>query len=97
MTDIGKLKTLVELVKQSEYYIPRTYQTLGGMWTTDTYERDGVKVQIMDEGYSTCIISENLNVWILYDAKVNDDYLHYKNGSIDIIEELLLKLSHGKM
>jgi hypothetical protein len=92
MTDIKKLNALIDLVKQPKYYIPRSYQTIGGMWTVDAYERDGVKVQIMDEGYSTSVIAENLYVQILYDYKVGD-YVEYKKGTIDIIENLVMKIT----
>lgn len=34
----SKIKTLISLVKKEENYIPRNYQTIGGMWTVDDYK-----------------------------------------------------------
>ena len=92
MTDIQKVKILVDLVKKREYYVPRNYQTIGGMWTTDTYERDCVRVQVMDEGYSTSVSAENLRVFILWDAKNNEDYIRFEIGNVEVVENLLKTL-----
>ena len=92
MTDIQKVKILVDLVKKTEYYVPRNYQTIGGMWTTDTYERDCVRVQVMDEGYSTSVSAENLRVFILWDAKNNEDYIRFEIGNVEVVENLLKAL-----
>ena len=92
MTDIQKVKILVDLVKKTEYYVPRNYQTIGGMWTTDTYERDCVRVQVMDEGYSTLVLAENLLVFILWDAKNNEDYIRFEIGNVEVVENLLKAL-----
>jgi hypothetical protein len=89
MTDIQKVKILVDFVKKREYYVPRNYQTIGGMWTTDTYERDCVLVQVMDEGYSTSVLAENLCVFILWDAKNNEDYIRFEIGNVEVVENLL--------
>lgn len=43
------------LVKQSANYVPRDYQTIGGMWTVDKYQLGGVVLLVMDEGYTTQI------------------------------------------
>lgn len=43
------------LVKQSANYVPRDYQTIGGMWPIDKYQLGGVVLAVMDEGYTTQI------------------------------------------
>lgn len=93
MTDLQKVETLIGLVKQPEYYVPRNYQTIGGMWTTDTYERDGVRVQVMDEGYSTSIYAENLIVWVFWDVTTNKDWVEFREGNIVNIENLLVSFT----
>lgn len=42
-------------LKQKNNYIPRNYQTIGGMWTTETWKNDNLRLQVMDEGYTTDI------------------------------------------
>lgn len=49
-------------VRRPEYYVPRDYKTIGGMWTVDTWVRSGVTVQLMDEGYTTRILAKGLKV-----------------------------------
>ena len=92
MTDLQKVQTLIDLVKQTEYYVPRNYQTIGGMWTIDTYERDGIKVQVSDEGYSTSIYAENLIVWVRWDYKTNKDWVEFREGNVVTVENLLVSL-----
>jgi len=92
MTDLQKVQTLIDLVKQTEYYVPRNYQTIGGMWTIDTYERDGIKVQVSDEGYSTSIYAENLIVWVHWDYKTNKDWVEFREGNVVNVENLLVSL-----
>lgn len=53
---------ITKAVKQPEYYVTRPYQTIGGMWTVDTWTRGDVTVQVMDEGYTTVIRSPGLKV-----------------------------------
>ncbi len=41
-------------------YVPRSYKSIGGMWTVDTWEKDGVKAQLLDEGSTRKIFSETI-------------------------------------
>ena len=54
--------TIFHSIAQKENYVPRNYKTIGGMWTVDTWEKDGVKVQLMDEGYTRKIYSDCVEV-----------------------------------
>ena len=49
-------------VRSHGTYIPRDYQTIGGAWTVDTWQLGDIKVQLMDEGYTQCVITDSLNV-----------------------------------
>lgn len=44
------------IIKLPENYKPRGYQTIGGMWTVDTWWYQDVFFQIMDEGWFEQII-----------------------------------------
>lgn len=39
-------------VRQDRNLVPRDYQTMGGMWTVDTWQQGEVSVQLMDEGWT---------------------------------------------
>ena len=54
--------TIFSSVAQKENYVPRNYKTIGGMWTLDTWEKNGIKVQLMYEGYTRKIISDCVEV-----------------------------------
>jgi hypothetical protein len=56
----GLFYNIIKLVKNRENYVPRNYQTVGGMWTVDTYKLDNVVVQLMDEGYTLRLITEEV-------------------------------------
>ncbi len=56
------LKQIIAFVKQEPYYVPRAYQTIGGMWTVDTWQRAGVSVKVMDEGYTTVVEAPQVRV-----------------------------------
>jgi hypothetical protein len=75
------------IVKTSENYVPRDYKTIGGMWTVDTYKKSNVMFQIMDEGYTTRIITDEVEVICNY----NND-IEIKKGTIEILEEILKHL-----
>ena len=55
--------TIWNNVNHKENYVPRTFQTIGGMWTVDTWKRDGVTIQLMDEGYTRRIFSDCVDVF----------------------------------
>jgi len=49
-------KIFSTITSNKENYIPRDYQTIGGMWTADTYKFNGIICRIEDEGCSRTII-----------------------------------------
>lgn len=77
--------TIREKVKQPENYVPRDYQTIGGMWTVDTWLYEDTKVQVADEGYTTIISTDKVIVREDY----KNDILFDKGG-----EEELSQLFH---
>ncbi len=81
---------LISQVKKEDFYVPRGYKTIGGMWTVDTWMRDGVVVQVMDEGYTTLIKANGLAVISGYNGK---DYVEYKQGNEEILKEILSKFN----
>ena len=54
--------TIFRSIAQKENYVPRNYKTIGGMWTIDTWEKNGIKVQLMDEGWTRKIHSDCVEV-----------------------------------
>lgn len=80
---------LKNTLRQSENYVPRPYQTIGGMWTTDTYKKDGVTLQIMDEGYSARLFTELDKLDVLETNVGHMTTLEFKAGDMDTIKDLL--------
>jgi hypothetical protein len=56
------IQTIVNAVKTGEHYVPRGYETIGGMWTIDMWRKDDVVVRLLDEGYTTIITAPGLRV-----------------------------------
>ena len=83
------INELINELKKTENYVPRDYKTIGGMWTTDTWQKNGVKLQVMDEGYTKVIQSEGLKVVIGYNGK---DCIRYELGNEDVVENVLKKI-----
>jgi hypothetical protein len=71
---------IVQAVRDKDYYVPRDFRTIGGMWTVDTWRRDGITVQLMDEGYTTRIMVPGLDV---SQTDVRD--LEYQEGNADLL------------
>lgn len=82
------LNRLIECVKRDEFYCPRPYTTVGGMWTVDTWCRGDVTVQLMDEGYTILVFAPGLKVVSGYSGK---DYTFYSQGNESLVKELLGK------
>ena len=53
--------SIIKLVKTKQNYIPRNYQTVGGIWTVDTYKLDDTTVRVMDDGYTLTLVSPNIS------------------------------------
>lgn len=63
MTDKDPEEIFEELkgaLMQDQYYIPREYYTAGDRWTVDTWEREGLTLKLMDEGWTTIIRGDGL-------------------------------------
>lgn len=90
-----KEKALFDFVtnelRQSIYYVPRNYQTIGGMWTVDTYRYDDITLQIMEEGWFLKIVSLN------FIASERSDHFEIEKGTIKDLEQLMNKLSYGRL
>ena len=56
------ISTILTAVKTTEHYVPRSHNTIGGMWTVDTWRKGDVVVQLLDEGYTTVISAPGLRV-----------------------------------
>lgn len=56
------ISTIVKAVKTGEHYVPRGYETMGGMWTIDMWRKGDVVVRLLDEGYTTIITAPGLRV-----------------------------------
>ena len=78
------IQELVNRVKTPENYVPRDYQTIGGMWTVDTWRQGDVTVQLMDEGYTTVVRAPGLEVVIGYHG------IEYQQGSEADVQALLI-------
>lgn len=74
---MGIVDDLIKAVRQREFYVPRQYQTIGGMWTTDTWKCGDVVVRVMDEGYTTIVYAPGLRVVRGYDGT---EYTRYEEG-----------------
>lgn len=82
------IQELIERVKTPENYVPRDYQTIGGMWTVDTWRLGDITVQLMDEGYTTVIRAPELEVVDGYHG------IEYKQGSEADVQTLLYWLTN---
>lgn len=79
-----RIYDLIRAVKQKQYYVPRDYQTIGGMWTVDTWKRGSVTVQLMDEGYTTVVQAPGLHVVSGYNGK---EYVEFRQGDLSIVDQ----------
>jgi hypothetical protein len=84
------IDALINTVKLPEYYVPRDYKTMGGMWTVDTWKRGDITVRLMDEGYTTAVDAPGLKVVTGYNGK---NYTTYHEGSEETVAKLLASIS----
>lgn len=59
---MNAIQTIVDAVKKGEHYVPRGYETIGGMWAIDMWRKGDVVVRLLDEGYTTIITAPGLRV-----------------------------------
>ena len=74
---MSHVDALIKAIRQPEFYVPRDYQTMGGMWTVDTWQRGDVTVRVMDEDYTTTVDAPGLKVVTGYNGK---EYTRYDQG-----------------
>ena len=80
------LNELIEQIRVSKFYIPRGYQTIGGMWPVDTWRRGPVAVKVIDGGYTQQVIAEDLFVTVGYNGK---EYVCFEKGGQKQVEKYL--------
>lgn len=89
--DEDYIQTLISLINKPEFYVSRNYQTIGGMWTVDTWKRDGVTYELMDEGYTNVISADGLRVIEGYNG---ENYVRYEKGNGQIVKDLIKKFQN---
>lgn len=76
------IQKIVNAVKTGEHYVPRGYETIGGMWTIDMWRKDDVVVRLLDEGYTTIITAPGLRVVDSGNGTV------FEQGTVEDLEKL---------
>lgn len=87
-----KVDLVFNFVRQHGKIVPRDYQTIGGMWTVDTWtheELPGVRVQLMDEGYTHAVYTEDLYVVSTHGRPVN-----FARGGAEHLELLVERVNN---
>lgn len=80
-----KWQAIVSILKKSENYVPRDYQTIGGMWTADTYALNGYKLRIEDEGYTQVLLNDAATFLAYRNHK---DEITFRHGSVEDFEAM---------
>jgi hypothetical protein len=91
MDELYILNAIKRAVRKEENYQPRSYQTVGGMWTVDTWKFEDVIYQLIDEGYTDRIFVKDLGLDVVVHC---DDTIKYNNGDINKLKEALLMVSY---
>jgi hypothetical protein len=76
-----------DIVRQTIHYEPRNYQTVGGMWTVDTYKKGDITLQVMDEGFTVRVITDKVS------AMNRGGYFEVSKGTVEDFEEVLKSIS----
>ena len=76
------------MVAQDANYQPRPYVTMGGMWTVDTWQRDDVTAQLMDEGWSRRLRAPGLDV-----SQSGMNPVQFREGTQQLLQELAARLA----
>lgn len=81
-------RKIINVIRRSENYQERDCKTIGGMWIVDTYIKNDITYQLMDEGYTDRIfVKDKLDVYQTYNRG-----LKYEIGNKYILKEVYLKL-----
>jgi hypothetical protein len=82
-------------LRQDKYKVERTTPTIGGMWTVDKWECDGVEIFLMDEG-ATRAIRYHKNSFKLYVIENYDGSLTFQEGEeVDLMNLYTIMLSRN--
>ena len=85
MEDVEIFEQLKKNIKIDKNYVRRNYETIGGMWTVDTWENNGIIYQLMDEGATgRLFLKDELDVLSDY-----HDKLTFQKGNMDTLKKLL--------
>jgi len=77
------VERIYQKVRTEGEVVPRNYQTIGGMWTVDTWVLGNVKAQMMDEGYTHVIMWKGLRV-----IETHNRPLQYTEGDEAVLRHL---------
>lgn len=72
MDEVQMIEHIFKFVRDNGAIIPRTYKTMGGMWTVDRYKCDlfpDLVVELGDEGYTQAVKAPGLIVSSTYGRK----------------------------
>ena len=76
-------KCIVKIIRQKGKYI-----TIGGVWSDNTYIKNGVAFQILDEGSTKRVyVRDKLDVYKYYNNEIE-----FKKGGLDEMQWVLEKL-----
>jgi len=67
-------------IRYDENYVPGNFHSIGGKWTIDTWQKNGITIQLEDE--TNAILTDNLQVRLN-----SDNSLRFSKGSV---EDLLI-------
>ena len=83
-----------KFIKNKDNHIPRDYQTIGGMWTVDTWMIDNYTLQLMDEGYTSIIsFRENNSLsWSVTNSFKGTTIITYENITKEEFSHLVDKI-----
>lgn len=78
------IELLYHRIRTDANYVPRNYNTIGGMWTVDTWKSDrlGYTARLEDEGCTSRVMTEILNVSTTYGR----DAVFTKGSEVELLE-----------
>ena len=80
---------IVAAVKKQENFVPRNYQSIGGMWTVDSWRLGDIGFQLADEGYTDIINHPTVRAYRTFSSTTPP--IVFSNGT----EEDLIKLAES--
>ncbi len=90
MTPTEQLEAIFQIVRTHGEYIERDHKTMGGMWTVDTWVLGDIRVQLMDEGSTQAVLSDNFNAYSTYGREVT-----FIRGGAQELETLYAEANHA--